>query len=124
MQAHTQQASVYGVHTKNTRQSRLLKRLRIQHNDDKPSSLQGLAHFMPNANTVRCSRVAIRSRSASEHAPPQAEADIDLFRWLYVKCGASPSEMKVHVADTGSPAGRGLVAKEDIMPDEVILSVR
>ena len=32
--------------------------------------------------------------------------------------------MQVHIADTGSPAGRGLVAKEDIMPDEVILSVR
>jgi len=122
MQAHTRQASVYNVHTKNTRQSGIL---RVHPTVGKSPRLQGQALFKPDENGRRN---AIRSQPSRMHAVSDttdvsAEADVDLFRWLYVSCGASPSDIKVHIADTGSPAGRGLVAKEDIMADEVILSL-
>jgi hypothetical protein len=50
----------------------------------------------------------------------QPEAGLD---WLVSRCGAAPQHLKIDRIYLGEELGWGMVALEDVEPDEVLLSV-
>mmetsp|Transcript_14698 Transcript_14698/g.28262 ORF Transcript_14698/g.28262 Transcript_14698/m.28262 type:complete len:476 (+) Transcript_14698:156-1583(+) len=62
------------------------------------------------------------SATAGANVHTQLDAP-NLLSWLQDTCGAQPYNLKVRIGDTDTPGGRGLLAEEDLLPDEVILSI-
>jgi hypothetical protein len=111
----------------------LFSRSSAHHGATNLQNTQGRARFMTSENVLRArgvekksrSRCACSSSSSGNLEPSRTQqnvnnrrecirnsssgADFDLFKWLYVSCGAGPSDMKVSTVSLSNAVFRPFI---------------
>eukprot|EP00884_Botryococcus_braunii_P023219 jgi/Botrbrau1/9581/Bobra.106_2s0005.2 len=84
---------------------------------------------LPKASLQNSSYLPNRIRSylncscISERATIQDRQIVDLLSWLTAARGAEPGDLKCKISQLNYEGGRGLVATEDINPEDLLLSI-